>query len=87
MNQTIDNEPINTNFTYGIIGFYITKPSDRWYRAGVREGDFLGTTSYTRDINSMDKVHKALSSPNGTELILIRNINGDHIRLAVILED
>ena len=63
----------DTERTYGIAGLFVYSPSKKWFDAGVCSGDFLGSTSCTGDVNSTEKIHKALAAPEGTELMLMRD--------------
>lgn len=77
---------IDSNFTYGIAGLWIYAPSKRWMDAGVRAGDVLVSTSLTHALNSSEKIHEALSSPAGTELVLQRMVDGALGRVEVKLK-
>lgn len=81
------NETFDSDYTYGVIGLHIRKPSNRWYRSGVREGDFLASTSITKAVNSGEKVHEALSAPVGTEIVVVRKVNGDYEKIFITLQE
>jgi hypothetical protein len=55
----------------GINGIAIMRPGD-WSTWGVEPGDVLASTNITGGLSSPEARHKALSAPEGTEIIVIR---------------
>jgi hypothetical protein len=80
-----DMSDIDPNLTYGNLGFFVYSPSKRWLAAGVKAGDFIGSTSITGALTTGEKIQEALAAPKGTILLIERMIEGKPERVTVEL--
>lgn len=76
---------LEDDYTYGVIGMQVYRLSPRWQKAGVQIGEFVCSSSHTGDINTAEKMQKALGAPDGTILLFQRVKEGKIQRRTVTL--